>query len=55
MTKIAAYEKECVNKAGDNESKYVDCIFKFGEKSEKEMRNLELKLTFWRHETFECF
>ena len=37
------------------EQKYIDCMIKISDKSEIELKSLQFRLAYWRHQTYECF
>ena len=55
MNKIAEQEKVCIQKAKNDETRFADCMMYHSNRQEKELKNLEFRLSFWRHSTHKCF
>ncbi|CAD8075288.1 unnamed protein product [Paramecium sonneborni] len=52
---IQTKEKECLNKNLDNEQKYIECMQKNAERSERALKRLEYGIMYWKQKTYECF
>ncbi|KAL4438952.1 hypothetical protein ABPG74_016672 [Tetrahymena malaccensis] len=50
-----AIEKSCLNKANNQESKFVECMIKNSDAYQKAFKSLEYHINYWKNTTFLCF
>ncbi|KRX08913.1 hypothetical protein PPERSA_09017 [Pseudocohnilembus persalinus] len=55
VNKIMEVTQKCEKKYGNDENKFVNCMFETEERNQKVMQQMEYKLMHWRNKTLECF
>lgn len=42
-------EKNCYKQSGDQDQKFINCMHSIIYKYEKEIKNLEFRMAYWKH------